>query len=179
MRRALVLLVSCLLFGSLAQAADDRSPAREIKGPVEARVVKVRDGDTVEVEAFVWPLQSVTVAVRLRHVDAPELKAKCPSERRSAEAARDRFRALVGGGPVFLTDISGDKYYGRVLARLGTKDMADIGAVLLREGLVDAYDGGRRRDWCNGVGASLPQPKATRPSTPAAMPAQPGLFWRG
>ncbi|MBB3951003.1 thermonuclease family protein [Aureimonas jatrophae] len=178
MRRPLLALVLVLTaLAPAARAADDPSPPREIAGPVEARVVRVRDGDTVEVEAFVWPMQSVSVAVRLRNVDAPELRAKCDSERRSAEAARERFRQLVGQGPVFLSQVSGDKYFGRVLARLGTRDTPDIGAVLLREGLVDAYDGGRRRDWCNAVGAALPERPKT-PERPAAT-TQPGLFWRG
>ncbi|WP_062015337.1 thermonuclease family protein [Aureimonas sp. AU4] len=177
MRRLLLALALVPLALPAARAAEDQDPPREIAGPVQARVVKVRDGDTVEVEAFVWPMQSVSVAVRLRNVDAPELRAQCDSERKSAEAARERFRQLVGTGPVFLTQISGDKYFGRVLARLGTKDTPDIAAVLLREGMVDAYDGGRRRDWCNTVGASLPErPKAQQ--RPAAAP-QPGLFWRG
>jgi len=160
--RPLRLALLALLFAAPALAAEEELPPREIAGPVEARVVKVRDGDTVEVEAFIWPMQSVSVAVRLRNVDAPELRAKCPAEREAAEAARERMRALVGEGPVFLTGVSGDKYFGRVLARLGTKATGDIGAVLLKEGLVDAYDGGRRRDWCRAVGASLP-----------------GILWRG
>jgi len=165
MRALLALTLASCALATSASAVEETLPPREIAGPVEARVVRVRDGDTVEVEAFIWPMQAVTVAVRLRHVDAPELRAKCPSEREAAEAARERFRALVGEGPVFLTHVSGDKYFGRVLAQLGTKDTPDIGAILLKEGLVDAYDGGRRRDWCRAVGAGLP--------------GQPGLFWRG
>ncbi|WP_062209343.1 thermonuclease family protein [Aureimonas sp. AU12] len=145
----LLALLTALPFA--AQAADDLPP-REIAGPVEARVVKVRDGDTVEVEAFIWPLQTVTVAVRLRNVDAPELKGDCEAERAAARDARDRLVALVGAGPVRLTHIAGDKYFGRVLADLAGPDEPDIGKRLLREGLVDAYDGGRRRDWCAALG---------------------------
>lgn len=127
---------------------------REIAGPVDARVIKVRDGDTVEVEAFIWPMQSVQVAVRLRSVDAPELKGECEAERRSAEEAKARLQSLVGAGPVQLRRVSGDKYFGRVLAELGNSDEADIGARLLKEGYVQRYDGGRRRNWCADVGSN-------------------------
>ncbi|WP_062115273.1 thermonuclease family protein [Aureimonas sp. AU40] len=156
-------LVCLVLFLGLtpALAADEETPPREIAGPVTARVIKVRDGDTVEVEAYIWPLQSVTVAVRLRNVDAPELRGQCEAERASAWQARERLAALVGDGPVQLRRISGDKYFGRVLADLSSPTEPDIATRLLREGLVDAYDGGRRRNWCATVGA-LKQTPPTR-----------------
>ncbi|KQT85664.1 nuclease [Aurantimonas sp. Leaf443] len=135
----------------LASSTTAGEPPRGIAGPVEAAVVKVRDGDTVEVEAFVWPMQTVHTAVRLRGVDAPELKAKCDGEREAAEAARARLVALLQTGRVKLTDIEGDKYFGRVLADLSTQDVPDIAATLRREGLVGAYGGGKRRDWCDGT----------------------------
>ncbi|WP_244631256.1 thermonuclease family protein [Aureimonas sp. ME7] len=130
---------------------------REIEGPILADVVKVRDGDTIEVEAFIWPMQTVRVAVRLRGVDAPELKGECPAERDAAAAARDRLVELIGKGPVRLARVSGDKYFGRVLADVATADEPDLGARLLREGHVDAYDGGRRRNWCAAAGLGSPR----------------------
>ena len=139
-------------------ASDDDLPPREIAGPVDARVVQVRDGDTVQIEAYIWPLQSVTVAVRLRNVDAPELRGRCEAKKAAARRARDRLAELVGDGSVRIRRISGDKYFGRVLAEMGSTKAPDLGAVLLREGLVDAYDGGRRRDWCHPAVGSLPGP---------------------
>jgi len=143
---------SLLLVFTLGPALADDLPPREIAGPVTARVVKVRDGDTVEVEAYIWPLQTVSVAVRLRGVDAPELKGKCAAEEAAARDARERLTELVGAGPVQLTKISGDKYFGRVLADMASAGEPDLGRRLLAEGLVDAYDGGRRRDWCAALG---------------------------
>ncbi|KQQ89581.1 thermonuclease family protein [Aureimonas sp. Leaf324] len=149
MRLALPLLLALSgISPSLAQELP-----REVGGPVLAHVVKVRDGDTIEVEALIWPMQTVQVAVRLRGVDAPELKGACAAETAAARDARDRLATLVGAGPVWLTRVSGDKYFGRVLADVATSGESDLGARLLREGLVDAYDGGRRRDWCATVGA--------------------------
>ena len=130
--------------------ADDAFP-KAIAGPVEARVTKVRDGDTLEVEAFVWPMQAVHVAVRLKGVDAPEHRGKCEAEKRAADLATDRLAALLGNGRVSLVDIEGGKYFGRVLADVRTADGADAAKTLLREGYVDRYDGGKRRDWCHGA----------------------------
>ena len=137
--------------GQALALAKAQEPPETIAGPVEARVVKVRDGDTVEVEAFIWPMQSVHVAVRLKGIDAPEKRARCPAEKSAARRATDRLVELVGTGPVYLDGISGDKYFGRVLARLSTRDRPDLAATLLSEGLVGRYDGGRRRDWCAGI----------------------------
>ena len=128
---------------------------REIAGPIEARVIKVRDGDTIEVAAYVWPQQTIEIAVRMRGIDAPELRAKCDVEREAAIAARDRLSELVVEGTVRLHSVAGDKYFGRVLANVSTETHADLAATLVSEGLVDAYDGGRRRDWCTTLGAQF------------------------
>lgn len=144
-----------MLSTTMAVADDDRT----ITGPVSAEVIKVRDGDTLEVEAHIWPQQTVKVAVRLRGIDAPELRAKCEGEKAAALAARDRLTALIGAGLVALHDVSGDKYFGRVLARVSALQEADVGARLLREGLVVPYGGKARRDWCTdplSVGSIFP-----------------------
>ena len=171
MRRSLSRLSFCVLAGltlvegvatSAAGGRQDEAQ-KAIAGPIEARVVKVRDGDTVEVEAFIWPMQSVRVAVRLKGIDAPETRARCASEKIAAERATDRLVELVGPGPVYLSGISGDKYFGRVLARLSTKAESDLGATLLSEGLVGRYEGGKRRDWCadvlSGAASGAPSPR--------------------
>ncbi len=152
-RRTICSCIFALLLAIPAGAAhaDDDDYPRAISGPVEARVLKVRDGDTVEVEAFVWPMQAVQVAVRLKGIDAPEKRGRCEAEKAAAEIARDRLVALIGSGNVTLTGISGDKYFGRVLATLSVPGQPDLGRVLLREGLVVRYEGGKRRDWCDGT----------------------------
>ncbi|SKA35515.1 thermonuclease family protein [Consotaella salsifontis] len=127
-----------------------------IRGPIEAGVVKVRDGDTVEVEAFVWPMQSVRVAVRLRGIDAPELHGKCASEKEAAMVARERLVSLIGEGRIRLSNIAGDKYFGRVLADVSTDETADVGRELLKERLVVRYDGGHKPDWCTATGSVKP-----------------------
>lgn len=125
------------------------SAAAEVfAGPVEARVISVLDGDTVRVEAFIWPGQSLRIAVRLRGVNAPELKSRCPGERTAALEARDALAARLGGGKVQIRNIAGEKYYGRVLADLSAADGADVGPWLLAEGLAHPYSGGKRPPAC-------------------------------
>src|SRR5690348_9640474 len=54
-----------------------------------AEVLRVIDGDTFEARINLWPGLEVTTRVRLRGIDAPELRAHCDDERIKAEAARD------------------------------------------------------------------------------------------
>ena len=146
MFRLLALATPLLATLSVAMASE-----AAISGPIAAEVVKVRDGDTVEVTAHIWPQQTVAVAVRLRGIDAPEISGKCPAEKQAAEVAKARLVTLLAGGSVTLANVSGDKYFGRVLAEMSAEGEADVGAILLREGLVAPYQGKARRNWCDGA----------------------------
>lgn len=130
------------VFNAAAQAGD------KIAGPVAAQVVKVRDGDSIDVIARVWPGHDVRVSIRLRGIDAPELKARCAEEKSKALAARKRLRDLLASGAVRLMQISGGKYFGRVLARVETEAGLDVQEILLAEKLVRPYRGRKRQSWC-------------------------------
>lgn len=117
-------------------------------GPVEARLLRVIDGDTLVVDALVWPGHVVRVSVRLRGIDAPELRSRCPEERRHAEAARKALGDLAGSGPIWLTDIAGGKYFGRVVANAANARGEDLSTLMLQRRLARTYDGGRRQRAC-------------------------------
>lgn len=120
----------------------------QMAGPLPVRILRVVDGDTVEVRVQVWLGQAVQTRVRLRGIDAPELNGACGAEREQAIAARDRLGQLLRDQPVWLTDVGRDKYFGRVVARLTDQQGADLGGQLVAEGLARPYDGGRRNGWC-------------------------------
>jgi endonuclease YncB( thermonuclease family) len=119
-----------------------------LAGPVEARVIQVRDGDTFRVRARIWVGQEIVINVRLAGIDTPELRGRCASERALAKRARAFVARAVGDRPVRLSQIRNGKYAGRVLARVETQDGIDLGAALSRAGLARAYGGGRRPGWC-------------------------------
>ncbi|MDP2119430.1 MAG: thermonuclease family protein [Hoeflea sp.] len=120
------------------------NPWRSIVGPVAARIVRIIDGDTLLVDAHPWPGHAVRVSVRLRGIDTPERRSPCAGERLAADRASSELERLVSGfATVELRNVSGGKYYGRVLAdlRAGTQDVA---TALLASGLARPYDGGKR-----------------------------------
>ncbi|WP_395449457.1 thermonuclease family protein [Aminobacter sp. UC22_36] len=117
-------------------------------GPVSARVVEVIDGDTFLAEAEIWPGQTLRVNIRIRGIDAPEMKSRCVGERAAALTARSALARLVADRPVSLSNIGGAKYYGRVLADVSSETGEAVAKAMLEHGLVRAYGGGKRDSWC-------------------------------
>ncbi len=142
----LILPLCFVLLTSFSAAnAKSRAPGFWIEGPVRAEVIRVIDGDTVEVRAYPWPQQTVTVKVRLRGIDAPEIHTKCATEKRRGYAARDALQNMLNNiRSISLTNISGGKYFGRVLANLELEGGYNASGLLLDAGLVRAYEGGKR-----------------------------------
>ena len=136
-----VIAILLLSLGAMpAVAARD-----EIDGPVSAEIIRVIDGDTLLVAATPWPQQTMEVYVRIRGIDAPEIHSKCPEIRKAAAEARQALeQMIVGASNISLTDISGDKYFGRILANVTLSDGRDPARDLLTDGLVRSYDGGRK-----------------------------------
>ena len=121
-----------------------------VPGPVQARVLRVIDGDTIVVRARIWLGQAIDTQVRLDGVDTPEIRGECEFERRLAERARDLIIARSAAGNVVLSEIHYGKYAGRVVARVRTPDGGDFSTALVQAGLGRAYKGGRRESWCDG-----------------------------
>ncbi len=143
--RSLAAALAILAVGSGAAGVEQSIP-----GPVPARVLVVVDGDTVIVRARIWLGQEVETRVRLRGVDAPEIKGKCEAERRLAARARDFAIQKMGDGRILLVDVEYGKYAGRVVARIRAADGEDLAQALIKADLGRPYSGGRRESWCPG-----------------------------
>jgi endonuclease YncB( thermonuclease family) len=113
-----------------------------------AEVLRVVDGDTFDARVHLWPGLDITTRVRLRGIDAPEMKARCGDERAQAEAALNALRAILDQGEVGITRVTFDKYGGRVLAEAFTRATPDISAALIDQGVARRYSGGKRDGWC-------------------------------
>jgi endonuclease YncB( thermonuclease family) len=114
-------------------------------------VIRTIDGDTFEARVHVAPGQDVMTRVRLRGIDAPELKAACSEELRLAEAATGALRDLLRRGDVAIFNIGPDKYQGRIVADVATKRTGNVAATLLAAGHARSYDGGHRSGWCTNA----------------------------
>lgn len=116
---------------------------------VPAVVKYVVDGDTFSAGVKLQDDTMVSVRVRLRNVDTPELHGECVDEIVAANVAKNRLAELLPVDSVVeLENIKDDKYLGRIDANVRDSRGRDIGRVLIREGLGRAYSGGKRKTWC-------------------------------
>ncbi len=141
-----------------ASAAGPASPSLEprraaLPGPYRAQVLRVVDGDTFEAKIHVWFGQDISTLVRIRGIDAPELKSRCAEEAQKAVAAQDLLADFLRSGAVILSDLSSDKYFGRVVARVelsyGPDFSDEVGALMLAADMARPYGGRTREGWCD------------------------------
>lgn len=137
-----------------SQAARDaemvwkRSAGADVRRGVD--VLRTIDGDTFEARVHLDGGYEAVTRVRLRGIDAPELKAVCDRELQMAQAATAALRALLGEGGVTISNIVPDKYAGRVVADVATRRTASVSTAMLAAGHARNYGGGHRNGWCDG-----------------------------
>lgn len=117
----------------------------DARQPVD--VIRTIDGDTFLARVHQRDGRDLVARVRLRGIDAPEMKASCQDELDRAEAAARALRNLLGQGGVTIYNLGSEKY-GRVLADVATKRTADVSAAMLAGGYARSYNGGHRDAWC-------------------------------
>lgn len=122
----------------------------KVSGPIDAKVMKIIDGDTAQIIAETLPGFFVITDVRVGEIDTPEKKgrAKCESEAALAEKATAATKALIDGKNVKLLDVQFEKYGGRMLGDIQTLDGVSTAQNLIDKNLAKTYDGGKKQSWC-------------------------------
>ena len=112
------------------------------------RLDRVYDGDTFFARVSGHdPIDKRPIGVRLRGVDAPEMKSKKPSVKKKAEKARDFLEAeLKKARRIHLYNVNMNDKYGRMLATVFC-DRRDLAKMLLENRLARRYDGGKKKQW--------------------------------
>ncbi|MBF0334926.1 MAG: thermonuclease family protein [Alphaproteobacteria bacterium] len=143
----MILALAAVALGAIDAAAEP------LPGPVPVQVIEVVDGDTIRVAAQVWLDQTLTISVRLRGVDTPESRSRCPAEREAAARAKAWVEARMAGGGLTLEQVDHDKYARRAVARVRLGDGTDLASGLIKAGLARPYDGGHKATWCDESGS--------------------------
>jgi micrococcal nuclease len=108
------------------------------------------DGDTFTVNiAGIPPVFGAQISVRVRGIDAPEIRGKGLCEKERAIESRDLLRSkLLQANLIKLENVARDKYF-RLLADVSF-DGADLADALKERKLAVPYDGGTKTlyDWC-------------------------------
>ena len=111
---------------------------------LKAKVIRVLDGDTVDVD-ILFPFGiTVRKRVRLFGINTPETRTRDPIEKAKGYAAKARLKELLkaGGGSVTIK-YHGDGKFGRPLGELYIDDK-NLNDILVSEGHAVPYFGGKR-----------------------------------
>ena len=104
-----------------------------------AKVVKVYDGDTVHIIAPLFEGVTSRFSVRLRRIDAPEIRTKDEWMKKAGYIVRDMLSDKINNQIIELQDVKYDKY-GRILAEI-VMNGENINSWLLSTEWVCEYDG--------------------------------------
>ena len=117
-----------------------------------AKVIKVVDGDTVDVDIDlgfgVWLKDE---RVRIMGIDTPESRTRDKVEKKFGLAAKARLKELLGATPILKTQVGkgGEDMkgkFGRILGDFLTEDGKKCGELLIKEGHAVKYTGGAKED---------------------------------
>lgn len=134
-----------ILSGLLLAAAPAMAAPREY-GPYHVQVVRVIDGDTLELDILLTDHLTQRVRLRLRDVDTPELRGGQACEKKAAKAASQFVRSWVREATLTVTLFGRDRY-GRELGSLH-KEGTTLGDALLAAGHARKYTRGKQPEWC-------------------------------
>jgi micrococcal nuclease len=117
----------------------------------KAHVLRVLDGDTIEVTIDVGFNISINQIVRLSGIDSPEIHSLNEKEKQAGLFVKDYVSELLIGEDVFLQTIKYDDKYGRYLANVVLMDGSMLNEHLINIGFVNSYDGGTKAEWTDEV----------------------------
>ncbi len=139
----------CFLFACSLVLWAGGCSAAESYGPYTAEVVRVIDGDTIELRVHLWPGLEKDIKLRLDGVNTPETHRAPECEKRLGRQAAEFARRFIGESKmVKVSGVRLGKYAGRALGKIEVPGKGDLGAALLAAGLAKEYHGGRRGRWC-------------------------------
>ncbi|TQR15819.1 thermonuclease family protein [Psychrobacillus lasiicapitis] len=128
MKKIILLISFCMLFGCEVISTDDSTQTKETS-PVE--VIDVIDGDTIKVK-----YNGKVETIRYLLIDTPELHHQTLGKQPYGEEAKSRNKQLLESGDVTIEFDAGDRLddYNRMLAYIYV-DGVNVQETLLEEGL--------------------------------------------
>lgn len=127
-------------------------PCNSVAKTYSAVVVRVVDGDTVDVRVKAWANTPFEVmGLRVNGIDTPESMAQfahCPKELALGLAAKAFAKTLTKPGDrIRFVYLGHDKYF-RIDATVYVPPRRSWANIMLRNGMARVYSGGAKSDWC-------------------------------
>lgn len=104
-----------------------------------AKLIKIIDGDTIDVKIDLGFGISLKKRVRLFGINAPETRSKDLDEKKAGLASKRRLEAVLeASGGKFILKSKGVGKFGRCLGEI-LVDNVNINQLLIKEGLAEVY----------------------------------------
>ena len=107
-----------------------------------AKLIKIIDGDTIDVKIDLGFGISLKKRVRLFGINAPETRSRDKDEVKAGKKTLGRLAAILAlANGEFELVTHGDGKFGRCLGEIFVKDHSEsVNQVLINEGLAEVYD---------------------------------------
>lgn len=110
------------------------------------KLLKVVDGDTIDVVIDLGFDIHVTKRIRLYGIDAPESRTRNKEEKVRGLAAKARLKELLDKKQTMYIESFGEGKFGRLLAKIFVGEyQVDVIDLMIAEGHGEAYYGGSRK----------------------------------
>jgi endonuclease YncB( thermonuclease family) len=110
------------------------------------KLLKVVDGDTIDVVIDLGFDIHVTKRIRLYGIDAPESRTRNKEEKVRGLAAKARLKELLDKKQTMYIESFGEGKFGRLLAKIFVGEyQVDVIDLMITEGHGEAYYGGSRK----------------------------------
>ena len=110
----------------------------------EARLVRVIDGDTVEMDIF-WTFLDTTITIRkacrLYGIDTPETRTQNKLHKKYGNIAKNRVNHMLDTDKTYNIQVHKTGHYGRVLCEIYLESGITINEILIQERLAVPYTG--------------------------------------
>ena len=116
------------------------------------KVVKVIDGDTVDVDIDLgFGIWQIDERVRIMGIDTPESRTRDKVEKKFGLAAKAKLKELLKGSPTLKTQINkhGEDMkgkFGRILGDFIVEDGSLVTEIMINEGHAVPYTGGSKEE---------------------------------
>ena len=152
MKKINVLFLSLFFFSSFLWAQKQQNFYK-------VSLASVYDGDTFKVNLSCrYGIFCKKMGVRVKGIDAPEIRTKDPCEKEMAKKAKAFTKEFLKSGPIILRTCEKDQYF-RLLCDVSIRNPSNptkkaeksLSEALLIQKLAVSYDGGTKQsiNWCN------------------------------
>lgn len=113
-----------------------------------ANVARIVDGDTFDAVVQLTPTITAFRRIRIRGIDAPELRVKDPAQRQRGQYSQALLTQLIGSKECRLI-LHGRDHYGRWVCDVSNEDYTDIGGAMITMGGAIYRRTAHERDDCS------------------------------